>query len=283
MLTITQKGQHGFTLAELLVSVAILTLLVLLVSRLFSSVASVTANSSKHIDCHLQARQLFDRMETDFAQMVKRRDVGYYMKSNVDTETGNDRIAFFSQVPGYYPSANFWSPTSLVAYRVNSDSSSLSFNKMQRMGKGLLWNGASVTHIPFIFGLTVIADNWPSAIDSSSLDPDYETIGPQTFRFEYLYFLKDGTLSVIPGAAGMQDVAAICVCLALVDPKSKVLLSNSQLSTLAGRMEDFSISMRPGDLLLQWQTALDNTTDLPRAGISAIRLYQHSFELLPKF
>jgi prepilin-type N-terminal cleavage/methylation domain-containing protein len=283
MLTITPNDHHGFTLAEMLVSVAILILLVLFVSRLFSSAASVTTVSNKHIDCDLQARQLFDRMATDFAQMVKRQDVDYYIKSNVDTEPGNDRIAFFSQVPGYYPSTGSQSPTSLVAYRVNSDNSSASFNKMERMGKGLLWNGVSTTHAPFIFGLTAIINNWPSATDSSSSDPDYETIGPQVFRFEYFYFLKDGTVGGIPGAPGMQDVAAISVCIAVIDPKSKVLLSNSQLSTLAGRMDDFSISMRPGDLLVQWQTALDNTNDMPRAAISAIHLHHHSFHLLPKF
>ncbi len=283
MLTITPKDHHGFTLSEMLVSVAILILLVLFVSGLFSSAASVTTASNKHIDCDLQARQLFDRMATDFAQMVKRQDVDYYIKSNVDAEPGNDRIAFFSQVPGYYPSTGSQSPTSLVAYRVNSDNSSASFNKMERMGKGLLWNGVSTTHTPFTFGLTAIINNWPSATDSSSSDPDYETIGPQVFRFEYFYFLKDGTVGVIPGAPGMQDVAAISVCIAVIDPKSKVLLSNSQLSTLAGRMDDFSISMRPGDLLVQWQTALDNTNDMPRAAISAIHLHHHSFHLLPKF
>jgi len=280
---VTPKNRHGFTLAEMLVSVAVLTVLVLFVSRLFSSAASVTTATNKHIDCDLQARQLFDRMTPDFAQMVKRQDVDYYVKSNVDIGTGNDRIAFFSQVPGYYPSSGSPSSTSLVAYRVNSDSSSTSFNKMERMGKGLLWNGVSTTTMPLIFGLTAIINNWPSATDSSSPDPDYETIGPQVFRFEYLYFLKDGTLGVVPGAPGMQDVAAISVCIAVVDPRSKMLLSNSQLGTLAGRLEDFSSSMQAGELLGRWQTALDNTADMPRAAVSAIRLYQHSFHLLPKF
>ena len=280
---IAPRDHRGFTLAELLVSVAVLTLLVLFVSRLFSSAASVTIASNKHIDCDLQARQLLDRMATDFAQMVKRQDADYYIKSNLDTETGNDRIAFFSQVPGYYPSSGSQSPTSLVAYRVNSNSSSPSFNKLERMGKGLLWNGVSTTHTPLIFGPTAIINNWPSAVDSSSSDPDYETIGPHIFRFEYFYFLKDGTLGVVPGAPGMKDMAAISVCIAVVDPRTKLLLSNSQLSTLAERMDDFSTSMRPGDLLAQWQTALDDANDMPRAGISAIRLYHHSFHLLPKF
>jgi prepilin-type N-terminal cleavage/methylation domain-containing protein len=277
------SNRHGFTLAEMLVSIAVLTLLVLFVSRLFSSAVSVTTATNKHIDCDLQARQLFDRMTTDFAQMIKRQDVDYYIKSSADTETGNDRLAFFSQVPGYYPSIGSQSLTSLVAYRVNSDSSSQSFNKMERMGKGLLWNGVSTTKMPLIFGLATITNNWPTATDSTSADPDYELVGPQVFRFEYFYFMKDGTLGASPGAPGMQDVASISVCIAVVDPKSKMLLSNSQLSTLGERLEDFSTSMQAGELLGRWQAALDNTADLPRAGVSAVRIYQHSFHLLPKF
>jgi prepilin-type N-terminal cleavage/methylation domain-containing protein len=280
---VAPHNRHGFTLAEMLVSVAVLTLLVLFVSRLFSSAASVTTATNKHIDCDLQARQLFDRLITDFAQMVKRQDVDYYLKSTADTGTGNDRLAFFSQVPGYYPSTGSQSLTSLVAYRVNSDSSSPSFNKMERMGKGLLWNGVSTTKMPLIFGSSAIINNWPSATDSTSADPDYELVGPQVFRFEYFYFMKDGTLGTSPGAPGMQDVAAISVCIAVVDPKTKVLLSNSQLSALAVRLEDFSTSMQAGELLGRWQAALDNTADMPRAAVSAVRVYQHSFHFLPKF
>ena len=278
-----QKTRHGFTLTEILVSISILALLVLFVIRLVNSTASVTTTGNKHIDCDLQARQLFDRMAVDLAQMVKRPDVDYYVKSNVDPEVGNDRIAFFSQVPGYYPSTGSQSPTSLVAYRINSDDTSASFNKIERMGKGLLWNGVSPTHTPLIFGLTAIVNNWPSATNNSSADSDYEIIGAQVFRYEYFYFLKDGGLFDTPGAAGMQDVAAISTCIAVIDPKSKVLLSNSEITILAGRMSDFSTSMRPGDLLAQWQSALDSINDMPRSTISSIRLYQRSFHLLPKF
>ena len=55
---------------------------------------------------------------------------------------GNDQIAFFSAVPGYYSQAGYNSNASLVAYRVNADSHSASYNKLERMGKGLALNGA---------------------------------------------------------------------------------------------------------------------------------------------
>lgn len=277
----------GFTLAEMLLSITIFALIIVFVSRLFNSAVSITTTGTKPIDCDLQARQLFDRLAADLAQMIKRTDVDYYVKSNVNTEVGNDRIAFFSQIQGYYPSTGSQSPTSLVAYRIYSPSPTPSpcpnCNKMQRMGKGLLWNGVSPTSTPMVFGTAAIVNTWPAATDSSASDDDYEMVGPQIFRFEYFYCVKGGSFAVNPGSPGMQDVAAISVCIAVVDPKSKVLLSDSQITTLAGRMNDFSASMAPGDLMAQWQSALDNTTDMPRPTISAVRLYQRSFQLLPKF
>src|SRR5437588_7387820 len=135
--------QHGagFTLAELLVSVGVLVLLVLLATQLLNSAATITTLGHKQMDADSQARQLLDRMAIDFAQMVKRSDVDYYVKSSwfatgsppgptgvrALLQPGNDKIAFYSTVPGYYPSTGSQSPVSLIAYRVNPQ------NKLERM------------------------------------------------------------------------------------------------------------------------------------------------------
>src|SRR5213082_772087 len=146
----TKDARHhgaGFTLAELLVSVGVLVLLVLLATQLLNSAATITILGHKQMDADSQARQLLDRMAIDLAQMVKRSDVDYYVKSSATAplrnvlQSGNDRIAFYSSVPGYYPSTGAQSPVSVVAYRINSVSSTSAYNKMERMGKGLLWNG----------------------------------------------------------------------------------------------------------------------------------------------
>src|SRR5882762_6378874 len=147
----------GFTLAELLIGVGVLVLLVLLATQLLNSVATITTLGHKQMDADSQARQLLDRMAIDFAQIVKRSDVDFFAKGTVAPNsvggamTGNDRIAFYSGVPGYYPSTGSQSPLSLVAYRVNSNSTSSSYNKMERMGKGLVWSGVSSTDRPVVF------------------------------------------------------------------------------------------------------------------------------------
>ena len=120
------------------------------------------------------------------------------------------------------------------------------------------------------------------------------------FRFEYYYVLKGQTIggtsypsilsdtpwdarsmppaTVHSGVSGLRDVAAIAMTVAVIDPKSRALVSDAQLTTLAAQMKDFAVTMQPGDLEAQWQGALDAST-IPRATASAIRVYNRYFYL----
>jgi type II secretion system protein J len=315
----TQRRHAAFTLAELLVTVGVLVLLVLLFTQLLNSAATITTLGHKQMDADSQVRQLFDRMSIDFAQMVKRSDVDYYVKSSAAAplrnvlQPGNDQIAFYSTVPGYYPPTGSQSPVSLVAYRVTPQ------NKLERMGKGLVWNAVSTTDTPVVFIPIPLASPlplgptptptatvtptpaptptpaWPEiapCIPSPTPCPgwsDSEVIGPQVFRFEYYYLLNNGTFSDIPwntsthsDVDGMQDVAALVVDVAVIDPKSRVLLTDAQITTLAGQLVDYSSGMvAPGQLRSQWQTTLNGITNLPRPALSGIRLYERYFYLSP--
>jgi hypothetical protein len=279
----------GFTLAELLVTVGVLVLLVLLFTQLLNSAATITTLGHKQMDADSQARQLLDRMAIDFAQMVKRSDVDFFAKGTVapksvgGTMTGNDQIAFYSAVPGYYPSSSYQSPVSLVAYRVNVQ------KKLERMGIGLLWNGVSPTPapnppaVPVVFLPLTFSATWPTATDltaSPTPEPRAEVIGSQVFRFEYCYLLTNGSLSITP-PSDVSGIAAIIADIAVIDPKSKVLLTAAQITTLAGGLSDYTAGMVPGQLRTNWQTYLNGITNLPRPAISGIRLYERFFYLSP--
>jgi hypothetical protein len=306
----TRRRRAAFTLTELLVTMGVLVVLVLLFTQLLNSAATTMTLGNKRMDADSQARQLLDRMAIDFDQMLKRTDVSYYVKTIGNPQTAatqggnpNDRIAFFSAVPGYYSQDGYNSNASLVAYRVNADSSSASYNKLERMGKGLALNGAYTTApIPLLFldgtTNTTILGAWPAAASSTTVDSDYETAGSQVFRFEYYYLLNAPASALSANAlsngasanqlsAGpwsnvdsfvIKDVASIVVAVAVIEPKSKVLLSNDQVAALAGTLPDFTTGSAPGLLLAQWQAALDlNTLGLPRPAISGIRLYERYF------
>ena len=120
------------------------------------------------------------------------------------------------------------------------------------MGKGLVWNGVSATPTPlFLDGSSCLLRSYRyvacalPAVPIQLRDPDYEAIGRTVFRFEYYYLLSSspsvGTanqLSAGPWSStdtfSVKDVAAIVVAIAVIEPKSKVLLSNDQIATLAG-------------------------------------------------
>jgi competence protein ComGC len=233
-----QRGcSRGFTLAELLVSVFVVTLIIFMVGQLMTSATAITRTGSKHIDTDTQARVVFDRLALDFAQMLKRTDVDYYIKQRAgykghgnghgwghgkNGDLGSDQIAFFSQVPGYYPDgyvSGKQSPISLIAYRVNeSNSSNPAYGRLERMAKGLVWNAIdnnpnSNSPYPIVFapGQVTATPNptgpwggpWSAAINNDnnqnrSSDPDYEVIGPGVFRFEYYYLLKNGWVTDWP-------------------------------------------------------------------------------------
>jgi prepilin-type N-terminal cleavage/methylation domain-containing protein len=269
----------GFTLMELLVSLLVLTIIILMVAQLMTNAATTARTSNKHIDTDTQARVVLDQMAADFAKMLQRTDVDYYVKAPIGYKNpnahgkglklktgqpGNDQIAFFSEVPGYYPPAGSQSPVSLVAYRVNAaTTTSASYLKLERMGKGLLWNGVNNgtnpnSPYPIIFLPGLIAagtspwdQGWPqwyAAVNNDnsqkSADPDYEMIGPGVFRLEYYYLLKDGTISDVPQVKNngvsqwdftktvsanlnaFSDVEAIAVVIAVIDPASRSLLSD---------------------------------------------------------
>ncbi len=294
-LRLQRSAVSAFTLVELLVTMGVLVLLVLLFAQLLNSAASITTLGHKRLDADSHSRQLLDRLAVDFAQMVKRSDVDYFAKGTAapnsvgGTMAGNDQIAFYSAVPGYYPSTGSQSPVSLVAYRINSQ------NKLERMGVGLVWNGVSTTDTPVVFLPLSIAATWPSATDLTAAptpEPRAEVIGPQVFRFEYYYLLRNGSFSAVPwdttvipphnSVAGMRDVAAIVVDTAVVDAKSKVLLTDAQITTLVGQLGDYTVGMVPGQLLASWRTAIDaNSIGLPRPAISGIRLYERYYYLSP--
>lgn len=300
------ERRKAFTLIELLVSVAVLLMLLALILQLCNSAASITSTGNKRMDADAQARALFDRMAIDFGAMVKRPDVDYYLKGRPpanNQKSGNDQIAFYSEVAGYASGSP--GPVSLVAYRLNS-----STHRIERLGKGLKWNGVSTSDTPVVFLPIPLASPLPSPLPSPmpapaptpawpqaatmDADTDYEPCGPQVFRMEYYYILKGqnasgpSILSDTPwetraplnhdSVNGLQDVAAIGVVVAVLDSKSRVLASDADLETLAAKMDDFSPTMKPGDLEAQWQAAV-NAGGLPRAVASAIRIYGRCFYL----
>jgi hypothetical protein len=275
----SRRGRAAFTLLELLVSVFVLVIIVFMATQLMSNATAITRTGNRHISTDTQARAVFDRMATDLAQMLKRTDVDYYVKGWNYTGHGNghgygrgrtgdlgsDQIAFFTHMPGYYPSGS-QSPISIVAYRVNQGTytPNPAYLRLERLSRGLLWNGVSNSNPAMVFLPVTISSLWPWAVNNTnvcggggnnnSCDPDgyYEIIAPGVFRFEYYYILKSGRATDVPWNAdaghtslsgiGLGDIEAIGVTIAVIDSAGWALIdaaNSGSLLDLAGDLADF--------------------------------------------
>jgi hypothetical protein len=332
----------------MLISIAVLALLILLVTQVINTAATTVRPANKHIDTDTEARTVFDRMAVDFAQMLKRTDVDYYFKANNSKYPGksgvngkkppgqgqtdlNDYMAFYTQAPGYTQTApqsyscSATSPISLVAYRINGLPTSAAYNKLERRGEALYWNCQSLPQqvknawVKPIFLLPILIGDsqngvWPQVGNNNTsvnVDQPYlETIGPNVFRFEYVYLLKSGVATDTPWNTdgskgpvygtfnGLADVEAIGVTIAVINPQSRALLTQgdsteNNILNLQLYMKDFRTAPGNGvggtknviDLEVQWnQVITDPTTypltaNMPRAALSAIRIYSRSFDL----
>jgi hypothetical protein len=331
----SRQLQCAFTLAELLVSTGVLVLRVLLLSQLVNTTATTVRPGNKHIDTDTEARTVFDRMAVDFAQMLKRTDVDYYLKANDNKYPGhsgqhrkgiggppgqqdlNDYMGFYTQTPGYSPSSA--SPISLVGYRINGRSTSPAYNKLQRRGEALVWNGISNLNLnspplPIFFLPVTIQTIWPAVGDNTenaNRDVPYlETIGPNVFRFEYTYLLKTGIADWTPWNKdslkgpvygtfnGLSDVEGIGVTIAVIDPQNRALLvqgdpNENNILNLELYMQDSRTARGRGvggnksviDCEAQWNEVITDpvtyplTANMPRAALSAIRIYSRAFDL----
>jgi len=306
---LSPRATRAFTIVEVLVAITVLTLLVAMLGQLLINATAASSISSNHMESDARVRLLFERMSADFSHIVKRTDIDYFLKSpsytewtsststvttpsNLQSGNANDQIAFFSEVAGYSDVTGVQqNSVSLVAYRVNTTGSAPC---IERLGKALAWTAGTTGISPVAFMPVTISATWPQATltptssgtSDPAYDPDYETVVPNAFRFEYYYLLRNGSLSSTPWITptdtalnGLADVAGIGVVVAVTDHKSTALVSTASLKTLAGQMADFSTSITSvGALQQNWGNTV-SASALPAAVKNGIRVYEQVFSI----
>lgn len=272
------KGRRAaFSLLEVLAGSAVFFILLLVVAQIVGSTSSITGLSNKNQEADIRARSLFARMAVDLGRMLKRPDVDYAFLKN----TGNDQMAFYSAVEGYYDVGATPGAVSLVGYRVADNGG---FRNVQRMGKGLSWLSDSSNASPVVYLSRKIQDTWPSAVSPTTFDADYEEIATGVFRLELSYLLKSGVISDQPWDAaqghttidGLRDVASIIVCIAVIDPNARVRINPADLVAMETQLADFSNGLKMGELEKSWRTVANDPVTLKKTG-GTLRIHSRAF------
>jgi len=230
------SSTRAFTLVELLVAMSVLVLITAMLMGIVNGTTATTVGSRLQIEADQQARTVFDRLATDLAAMPKRSDVDFLFAKQDSVEGAtdiNDKLFFYSEVPGYFPSVSTdqtRSPMALIGYQITGAAQSGTF-QLARLSKGLSWStlqgtgpmtllttGSGSTSFEPLSASTIAGNtNWSEIIGTSPTyqgtaykltDTDSSVFGEDIFRFEFCYQLKDGSYSRIPVMSGTAATAA---------------------------------------------------------------------------
>ncbi len=258
------SNHQAFTLVELLVAMAVLSILIVLMGQMLALTSQGIAINSKKLDAAEQARLVFDRLGMDLAARPQRTDLGMVLTK----ATGNDSLEFYGSVDGYAGGRQ----VTAVGYRIQQTAAGRIY-QLERGAVGTDWGPVAGSN-PFVQFL-------PNTLAApAASDPNYEVLSSEIFRLEYCYLLNTGLFSNSPQGSNATDyshVQALVVAVAVLDTRSRSVLTSTQIGSLS---QDLLDTKEGDDPLFDWNTVMtQNTfaTGLPTQAVQNIRLYQRTF------
>lgn len=196
---------HGaFTLLELLTAFCVLTLLILLMSQMWSAAGASAQEGKRRIDNFSKARSTLDVFSRDIRAGVFRSDLAAFV-----SDTGARSIAFYTQRPGVGSDVR---NLSLVTYQIDRDKA-----RLKRGSLPLRWDDAA-DRISFnnTNSLPMVAGIIPEEVANGIL-----RVG--------IYFVDaSGTIS----KNYSDQTRAVGITLATVDEETLKVLTPAQLTSL---------------------------------------------------
>jgi len=134
------KHRRSFTLVELLVAIAVLSLMLVALAAAMGGVTSIWRAGLVSVDNFNKARVVMNLLDRDVQMMVLRRDLAAFVDNN-----GNQACAFYANVPAYQGTASSDPRTvSLVQYALTNSASS---SVLQRLSYGLSFANSATSGI----------------------------------------------------------------------------------------------------------------------------------------
>jgi len=133
------RGGHqweGFTLIEMVVSLAVVAILIVLLAQVMTQVSNTLTRASEHTESDAEAQVVFARIADDIAQIINRSDVDCLfigMPTNSSGTDHNDQMFFYSQGAAFSTNMANQSPVAIVSYLVTNQA-------LKRMGVASSWD-----------------------------------------------------------------------------------------------------------------------------------------------
>jgi len=178
---LSRSQSQGFTLAELLVAMSILSLIMVGVATVMSFVTAAWSSGLGAVDNNTKARVMLNLLDRDVQMMVMRRDLAAFNGSTANSTA----CAFYSNVQSYTGAAATMDTRaiSLVQYKLNwvTDTSST----LQRLSYG---SNFAVTRITPTIGVTNML------AQLTNVNVQTETVATGVIGFNYQFMDGTGTM-----------------------------------------------------------------------------------------
>jgi prepilin-type N-terminal cleavage/methylation domain-containing protein len=289
--SLLHRRADGFTLVEMMVSVAMLSVLVFLLMTIMNSTSATVGTSWSRLQSDQDGRLVLDRLQIDLQNMLLRPDIDYEFVQN----TGNDKLAYYATEPGYNPVPKGTTGKRVASIIVYKMVNSASGQPMLGRGAndGFQWAGSSGAPSvpPMIFTTTP-----QLSLDNSTITPlettTPDTLSPNIFRFEISFLLKNPTnaaapkqsapalVASLPKHTPIANVAAIIVTLAEIDSQNAKVIPPGSWSKLVAALPDAG----GASTAQAWNAAIASPNfatiaNIPPKAASAVRVYERYFYL----
>lgn len=206
----------GFSLLEVLVSVAVLAIIGLMVVQITEATSRTTRLSNRTIDAAAQARQVFDRIGTDLAALPRRKDVDFYVgngssSSGYYSEYNTSNLLLFLSRVSSAGATSASRKVSLVSYRLaahpdNKDSSGLPRLCLIRAGVPVDWSPGWGSGQGFM-GLK--SDGLPVRLSDSLFPSSLLPLAPSASQPNAFDVMASGVIKMVVGFQLYPDNQAV--------------------------------------------------------------------------
>jgi prepilin-type N-terminal cleavage/methylation domain-containing protein len=239
--------RRGFTLAELIVAIAIFTIILLLTAQVSDSALTVTRNTAARLAAQREASVAAQQLRTDFAQRIRRLDTPV----RFEKKAGSDSLVLLTKRLGY--SDRIATPdraVSITEYRIETSAPEEAGNGLLRASSGIGFG--DLTARPSLdvgtLSLATLPEEGPEELDAGH----FQMLAPGVIRLELSFLINDQAMPIrmeAPDNQGLINgvIATICI----LDPDHRGALRDDQLTRIAEQFDDAADGELPVEDWLQ--------------------------------
>lgn len=259
------KSPRGFTLVELLVVMAVLSVVMVLTSVLSRHAIDLRSHTKARIVANRTAASFLRQFEADLSQRITRNETPL----RIEKRQGNDEITLLTHRTGYAllnPNAN--RRASLVSYRIEN-------HNLQRAASGYAFGDPTTppNDAAGTLSLVSIPADGPELTNTRS----FQTIAPSLLRLELSFLVtENGTTQPRATPPADQDlIKAIIATTVTLDPDRTRALNSNDLRTIADAFQDARDGQSP---VMDWQETANTLPSklprIPRIATQAVQVHE---------